>query len=114
MSLPRYISIDLLLSARDMRRIDAEVSRTDWKFAAWVRDCVRSLAARNGIELGEVRSLPRVGPWAPDRYDVSTIRHAVLFPRAWDQGLSKLAKKLDTSKSGVARIAVLQRANGIR
>lgn len=114
MSLPRYISVDLILPARDMARVDRAVADSQDKFATWVREAVRNLAAREGVKLAEVRSLPRVGPWAPDRYDVSKQRHAILFPRSWHSTLNRLAKRLGNSKSGVLRIAVLQRVNGIK
>ena len=113
MTLPRYIFVELVLSARDMARVDAVVNASEFSFAGWVRECVRDLGARNGVSLGGRPHSFRPGPWAPSRRQVSKQRHGVLFPREWHVQLNHLARTLDTSKSGVLRIAVMQRVNGV-
>lgn len=110
---PRYIAVDLILPAREMARVDAAVSASDLSSAGWVRECVRDLGARNGVDLGGRPHSFRAGPWQPRRLDVSKQRHSVLFPREWLLRLNRLAQILGVSKSAVLRIATMQRVNGI-
>ena len=119
-SLPRWISVDLVLSERDMVRVESAVIASGVRFTHFVREAVRIYGAKNGIEFPpfEVR-IAYSGQAAPGARRVTQgtasnpIRHPVTFPRSWHVPLNRTANALGLSKSAILRVATLQRVNGV-
>lgn len=115
----RWISVDLILPEKDMVRVESAVTASGLRFVAFVRESVRRLAVKNGVELPEVPAAKTayVSPTFPSRkrseFPHSLARHPVTFPRSWHVGLNRTALALGLSKSAIVRVAVLARVNGV-